>query len=196
MERKITRERFIEESLKLFQEKGFKATTMRDIAQRLNIEAATIYNYIDSKQALLETLLFEIADKFQNGVQHISSSSYAPVDKIKALINLNVRLTTEYPYHVSLLVSDWKHLKEPRKTDFIENRASYEDKVRGMVKEGIDIGALRKMDPEIATFSILSAIRWLFSWYTSKQPAINPIELEKQIIDFVLKGVEEGSNMP
>lgn len=189
MERKTTRERFIQESLKLFQEKGFKATTMRDIAQQLNIEAATIYNYINSKQELLDNLLFEIANKFQEGAQHIISSSYSPIDKIKALVNLNVRLTVEHPYHVSLLVSDWKHLKEPRLTEFIKNRESYEAMVRMIIKEGIETKVLRNMDLEIATFSILSSIRWLFSWYTTQEQNINPIELEKQMIDFVLKGV-------
>lgn len=193
MERKTTRAQFIAVSLKLFQQKGFKATTMRDIAQELNIEAATIYNYIKSKQALLDGLLFEIANRFHEGLSNIESSSYAPVDKIKALVNLNVRLTVEYPYHVALLVHDWKHLEEPRRTAFVKNREEYEEMVRQIVQKGIETGSLRAMDLEIATYAILSSIRWLFSWYITHAEEQNPIELEKQLVDFILKGMQDHS---
>lgn len=192
MERKITREQFIAESLRLFQEKGFKATTMRDIAMRLNIEAPTIYNYVPSKQALLDRLVFEIANKFLEGMQFINQSSYNPIEKLKALINLNVRLTSEYPYQVALLVSNWKHLAPDRMTAFLENRGAYESAFRGIVEAGIREGHFRDMDAEIATFSILSSIRWLFNWYIQQKVQVNPIELEKQLTEFILKGIQVG----
>ena len=65
------RERFLETSLKLINEKGFKATTMRDIAQKLNCEVANIYNYVDSKQSLLETYLFGISNEFHAAIDTI-----------------------------------------------------------------------------------------------------------------------------
>ena len=192
MERKITREQFLEESLKLFQEKGFKATTMRDIATRLNIEAPTIYNYIPSKQALLDMLVFEIANKFLEGMQFIEQSSYNPGEKLKALINLNVRLTSEYPYQVALLVSNWKHLAPDRMTAFLENRGAYERAFQSIVEAGIQEGLFRNMNVEIATFSILSSIRWLFNWYIQQKEVVNPIELEKQLTEFIFKGIQVG----
>lgn len=190
MEKKTTREKFQVETLKLFQQKGFKATTMRDIAKRLNIEAASIYNYVNSKQELLDRFLFDIANKFHQGITNIEGSSYSPLEKIKAIVGLNVRLTVENPYQVALLVSEWKQLKEPRLQEFIQNRTDYESKFRNVIKAGMDVGELRPMDLEIATFSILSSIRWLFSWYTPEKANINPIELEKQMIDFILKGIQ------
>ena len=191
MEKKTPKDRFLEETLKLFHEKGFKATTMRDIADRLNIEAATIYNYVDSKQSVLDNFLFEIADKFTVGIKNIEESSYSPLDKIKALVSLNVRLTWEHPYKIGLLVSEWKHLKEPRLTEFLDNRRQYEAKFETIVQAGIEAGELREMNPDIATFAILSSIRWLFSWYTPEKSELNPIEFEKQIIDFILKGIQK-----
>ncbi len=191
MEKKTPKDRFFEETLKLFHEKGFKATTMRDIADQLNIEAATLYNYTESKQAILDDFLFEIADKFTSGIKNIEASTYSPLDKIKALVSLNVRLTWEHPYKIGLLVSEWKHLKEPRLTEFLENRKHYETRVESIVRAGIKEEELRNMNPEIATFAILSSIRWLFSWYTPEKAALNPIEFEKQIIDFILKGIQK-----
>lgn len=103
---------------------------------------------------------------------------------------MNVRLTVENPYQVGPLVSEWKHLVEPRLTAFLEDRASYEKQVRTIIEAGIQAGDLRPMELELATNSILSSIRWLFSWYTPEKSALNPIEIEKQLIDFILKGIE------
>ncbi|MBX2874331.1 MAG: TetR/AcrR family transcriptional regulator [Saprospiraceae bacterium] len=190
MERKITREKFIETALELFHGKGFKATTMRDIARALDIEAATLYNYIRSKQQLLDDLVFEIAHQFHDGLSDIYDSSYTPVEKLKAIVNLNVRLTAAHPYQVALLVSEWKHLKEDRQREFLENRSSYEQMVRSTIQHGMEQQELRPMQLEIATYSFLSSIRWLFSWYIEQDENINPIELEKQIADFILKGMQ------
>lgn len=191
MERKITRERFIETSLQLFQSRGFKATTMRDIAKALDIEAATLYNYIQSKQSLLDELLFDIANQFHEGLSNIYESSYGPVDQLKAIVDLNVRLTAEHPFQVALLVGEWKHLKAERQAEFLEHRAGYERMVQGIIKKGMELGQLRKMDLEIATYSFLSSIRWLFSWYINQTERPNPVELEKQLSDFILKGMQD-----
>lgn len=192
MERKITRERFIATALELFHEKGFKATTMRDIAKVLQIEAATLYNYIRSKQQLLDDLVFGIAHQFHDGLSDIYASSYSPLEKLKAIVNLNVRLTTAYPYRVALLVAEWKHLEEEQQQEFLQNRGSYEQMVRDIINQGMEIQELRIMDLEVATYSFLSSIRWLFSWYIEQGHSVNPIELEKQMADFILKGMQNN----
>lgn len=194
MERKITREQFYQESLKLFFEKGYKATSMRNIAQRLNIQAATLYNYVKSKEGLLEVLLFDIADRFHAGMKDIQASSYSPIEKLKALVTLNVRLTVEHPYAVSMLINEWKNLEESRREKFLANRNSYESMLREIIAEGIACGELRPMNLELAMEAILSSIRWLFTWYSRESgQSPNPIELEKQMVDFILHGVSASS---
>ena len=58
------KERIIQVAEKLFKEKGFMATSMRDIAGELNIEAASLYSHIKSKDEILETICFRMADQF------------------------------------------------------------------------------------------------------------------------------------
>lgn len=165
---------------------------MRDIAQRVNVEAATIYNYIPSKQALLDQFVFDMAEKFYQGMSLIEASSYSPIEKLKAIIGLNVRLTIENPDKIALLVNEWKHLDEPRLNEFVKNRNAYEDKLRKIIKEGIKKKELRKMDIELMLNSILSSIRWLFLWYNTDRSGINPFELERQLTNFILFGVNEN----
>ena len=183
------KERFFEVSLQLIHEKGFKATTMRNIADALDFKVANVYNYIDNKQSLLEIFLFDISAEFHHRIDHIIASSYTPKEKLRALISYHVQLPAEKPYHIGLLVNEWRNLKGEKLEQFLAERNAYEQKVQSIIKEGIDAGELRKMNLEVATFSILSSVRWLFSWYTSSETTINPIELEKQLVDFIFEGI-------
>lgn len=190
--KKITsrKKKFLEESLKLIHEKGFKATSMRDIAEHMNFEVANIYNYIDSKQALLETFLFDISDQFHNGIKVIIDSDQSPEEKITAFIQLQIQLTSTRPYEVALLVNEWRNLKEPKLSAFIKERHLYESYVSKILKEGMDSGAFRKMDLDVAVHLVLSSVRWLYSWYTSHAKAVNPKELENQIATFLWNGLQ------
>lgn len=191
MKQTTKKEKFFKESLKLIHEKGFKAVTMRDIAQRLDFEPANIYNYIDSKQALLELYLFDISYEFHDSLNNILRSSYSPEDKLKLIISTHILLTARKPYKMALLVNEWRNLKEPKLTEFIEGKKVYENKIRDVIAKGIEEGQFRPMDIEIATYSFLSSLRWIYDKYTDGESKINPFELEKQISDFVFTGMSK-----
>ena len=187
------KKQFLDESLKMIHEKGYKATTMRELAERMGFEVSNIYNFIESKEALLETYLFQISEDFHTGIDHILESSYSPTEKLKELVSLNIRLTSTKPYQVGLLVNEWRNLKEPKLTRFVERRSEYEEKVRIIIREGIDSGEFRPFDMDIITHAVLSSVRWIYYWYTDHSEEVNPVELEKQLTEFVLGGVERSS---
>ncbi|MBT8274286.1 MAG: TetR/AcrR family transcriptional regulator [Bacteroidia bacterium] len=176
-------------TLKLIHEKGFKATTMRDIASNLNFEVANVYNYIDSKQSLLESFLDDISDEFHLSIDNIMASTYSPEEKLRSLISANIQLTASKPYEVALLMNDWRHLNGNKLKDFLKRRMDYENKVSSIITEGIKRKQFRKMDIEIATYSVLASLRWLYSKYTDRVTKLNPIEIEKQISDFIFAGI-------
>jgi len=191
MNRKISESDIYESALRGIYKQGYKATTMRGIAAEIGIEAATIYNYVDSKQEILETMLFSIADKFLEGIQHIDNSSYSPLDKIKQFVALNINLSRSNPYHVSLLVNEWRHLDAAKKKKFLAHRKRYETIVEKLLREALDCGALRNVHLDILKNSILSTVRWLFSWIPENKEKINPVEMEKQIVDLILNGISK-----
>lgn len=192
MRDKSKKEIFLEESLKLFHQKGFKATTMRDIAEKMNFEVANIYNYIDSKSSLLENYLFEISEEFHLSIDNIIASSYNAESKLKLIISTHVQLTAKKPYVIALLVNEWRNLKQPQLEKFILKRKEYEKKVESIVQLGIKEQLFRNTHTDIITDMILSTLRWLYDKYTSENGVkVNSVELEKEITDFILKGVKK-----
>lgn len=186
---KSRRQQIVEEAGHLFRQKGYNATSMKDIAEQVDMEAASLYNHIKSKHEILSELLLYIAHRFQQGMKNINESSYSPFEKIKTLIALHIRLTTENMHAIGLLTQDWKHLKEPHFTEFITIRKLYFDDFLGIVKASMEQGEIKKANPEITLNSILSSLRWLYDWYTEDKN-ISPIELEIQITDLLVNGIK------
>ncbi len=183
------KKQFLDESLKMIHKKGYKATTMRDLAGQMGFEVSNIYNFIESKESLLETYLFQISEDFHTGINHIMKSSHDPSGKLKALISLNIKLTSTKPYQVGLLVNEWRNLQEPKLSKFVDKRTQYEKKVRIIIEEGIEDGQFRRFDIDIITHTVLASVRWIYYWYIDHSENINPYELEKQVTDFIFNGV-------
>lgn len=186
------KEKFFEESLKLIHEKGYKATTMRDIAEKLNFKVANVYNYIDSKQALLETYLFDISNEFLESIELIMDSSYSAEEKLRLIISIHIQMISKKPYELSLLVNEWRNLEEPKRGELIYLKKKYNKKVRDIIINGMEQGRFRTMDPDIATLTFLSSLRWLYDKFTDtsdEHAKANRIEIEKQLTDFIFLGL-------
>jgi len=173
---------------RLFRKRGFTATSMRDIASELQIEAPSLYNHIRGKQEILQILLLELARSFTSGMKIIKNSTLSHEEQLERLIRLHVELTIEHPNGMALLTSDWVHLEEPAFGQFTSMRDEYELAFRNILIEAFKNKGKESVNVDLALFSILSTLRWLYSWFL-KNPEINPIELEKEMIENLLSGV-------
>lgn len=184
------REKFFDVSLKLIHRKGFKATTLRDIAEQLDFEVANVYNYIDSKQSLLEKYLEDIEQPFLKEAEYIFTSTLSAKKKLRYLISLHVKLASKNPYEVSLLNTEWKHLRDDKLTGFKQRRFEYKNKIKAVIEEGIETNELKSMNPDIAVNMFLASVRWVYTQYIKAgEKSINPFELEKNIAEILFDGL-------
>ncbi len=183
------KEAFLQTSLQLIHEKGFKATTMRDIAERMNFDVSNSYNYIRSKQDILELFLFRTSEEFHHAIDNILDSNYASDEKLKQVISAHIQVAAKKPLEVALMVNEWRNLKEPKYSSYVELRVLYEKKMAKLLREGVKSGKFKEMNIKIATALILSSIRWLYDSYTDENSALNPVELEREIVGLVFNGV-------
>ena len=183
------REDFLQVSLQLIHEKGFRATTMRDIAERMGFDVSNSYNYIKSKQDILELVLFRTSNEFHQTMDNILASSYPADEKLKQVISAHIQVSAQKPLEVALMVNEWRNLKEPKYSEYVALRDLYERKMTDLLRLGISDKVFDQMDVSIATAVILSSIRWLYDAYANSENTMNPIELERQITALLCNGV-------
>lgn len=179
---------------RLFRKRGFKATSMRDIAEAVGIKAASIYNHIKSKQELLSELLMEIAIIFTKEMRMIQQTSLDAKQKLERLIALHIRLTIEHTDAIALIAGEWVHLEEEEKLQYVQLRDEYENQFKSIIEQGKAEGLFKQLDTEIILFSTLSTLRWLYSWY-SRNRDFDPIELERQMTACLIHGMLKSEGL-
>ena len=172
----------------LFKEKGYSAVTMRDIAQAMDIKAASLYNHIKSKQEILVLIIIEIAEEFTSVMDEIVTSENSAIQKIERVIQLHIDITLRDSNALACLNNDWMHLTDSDLTYFIKMREEYEENFRTIVKKGIEESEIKNLNLEVIIFSTLSTLRTLYLWY-GKKKSPNPSVLKSNMVQVLLNGI-------
>lgn len=172
----------------LFKEKGYSAVTMRDIAQAMDIKAASLYNHIKSKQEILVLIVIEIAEEFTNVMNEIVNSEISAIQKIEKVIELHINITLRNADALACLNNDWMHLTDNDLVYFIKMREDYEESFRTIIKKGIADSEIKNLNIEVIIFSTLSTLRTLYLWY-GKKKSPNPLVLKSNMIEVLLNGI-------
>ena len=173
---------------KLFKEKGYSAVTMRDIAQAMNIKAASLYNHIKSKQEILLLIIIEIAEEFTFVINEIVISNQTTIQKIDKVVQLHIDITIRNPDALACLNNDWMHLTNDELIYFIKMREEYENKFRQIINEGIQNKELKNLNAEVIIFSLLSTLRTLYLWY-GKNKGFTEASLRNNMTEVLLNGI-------
>jgi TetR/AcrR family transcriptional regulator, cholesterol catabolism regulator len=173
---------------KLFKEKGYSAVTMRDIAQAMDIKAASLYNHIKSKQEILVLIIIEIAEEFTTVINEIVASDVSTIQKIEKVIQLHIDITLRNADALACLNNDWMHLTDNDLSYFVKMREDYEENFRTIIKKGIQDGEIKNLNLEVIIFSTLSTLRTLYLWY-GKKKSPNPLVLKSNMIQVLLNGI-------
>jgi AcrR family transcriptional regulator len=184
------RELILAEAAKLFKDRGYSGTSMRDLAGQVGMEAASMYNHIKSKDELLDTICFRISDTYISQLAEIERTAIPYGEKIKSLVRLHIRLMVEDSAAVSVANHDWKYLPEPRLTEFKQARKNYEKGFAALIEAGIAAGEFRPVNVSVALFTVLSAVRWVELWYRPGR-GLTADELESNILTVLLGGLEQ-----
>ncbi len=183
------RDVIVDAAVRLFREKGYSATTMRDIAEHVGMEAASLYNHIKSKEEILKDICFGVAAHYHAHLEQVVEQKMSPLNKVKQLIRLQIAMITSNPSASLISNFEWKHLSEEDKMMFIKTRKSYEDGFRKCIEAAIAVGEMKRMNSTVAMHAILASVRWMDQWYRADGDISSDV-LEEDMITLLLNGLE------
>jgi TetR/AcrR family transcriptional regulator, cholesterol catabolism regulator len=186
------RDEIVSISAKLFKQKGYSATTMREIAEQVGMEAASMYNHIKGKDDILTDICFRIADEYIAQLTSIETKFTSPIEKLKALIRLHIRIVIKDADAISVANNEWKHLPEAELKRFKTARHNYETRFAKIIEEGIEKGEINDINVSVALFTILSSVRWVELWYKADRE-ISPKTLEDNIVHLLMNGLQNNN---
>lgn len=161
-----TRSAILENSARLFAEKGFDGTSLQDIANAMGLTRPAVYHYFRSKEDMLATLVAETSQVLAEKLNAIrADSSLDPVRKIQDVTAEIVRERIEFPERFRMLERSEASLPEPVAGQHLAARRAVLAEVRGVISEGIDAGVFRACDERLGALSLLGMCNWVAWWY-------------------------------
>jgi AcrR family transcriptional regulator len=172
----------------IFQERGYDATSVSDIARALGITKAGLYHYFDSKEALLFEITAYGLDRVRDDVILAVRGIRDPEERLRQLVTRHANIATHGRGAVAQLVDEVRSLPPGSRKQVEERMRAYFDLVRGTLRELQAAGRLRKVDPTVATFGLIGTILWLPRWFR-QNGRLSQEAVASEIADIALGGL-------
>ncbi len=182
------RQHILETAAILFRDKGYSATSMRDLARAVGLQASSLYNHIESKEKLLQEICLANALKFLSMMEKVEALDISVTGKVEHLLRLHIRTAMEDVTSVTSFNDEWRHLGEPYLSDFKDMRRDYEHRFMQILQQGMETGEIRAQEPQIVLYTLFSSLRWLYDWF---QPGkrLSASEVEEEVLRLLLYGL-------
>jgi len=152
------------EAARLFAEKGYHGTSIGDLADALGVQKASLYHHIDSKADLLWDVARDGAAAFHAALDELPDT-LRPTEKIHAALRAHLRVVSRQLDIATVFVREWRYLQGERRDEFVAERRRYEDRIRGLFRDGVEQSELRTdLDVGVAALLFLSAANWAYTW--------------------------------
>jgi AcrR family transcriptional regulator len=178
----------------LFRERGYAATSIRDIARALSMQGASLYAHVTSKEDVLWSIVDRAATRFEEAADRAEAEAEAhrpgdPAEALAALVEAHVDVLTSNVDEAGVFLNEWRALEGDRRAAILDRRDSYQARFRGHVERGIALGVFAMTDPSIATMTILGALNGVVTWYDpdGRLPADR---IADHLVDLVLRMLE------
>ena len=173
----------------LFREKGYKAASMRDLAEAVGVEAASLYNHIKSKSELLHELVFSVANKFLLKLDEIESERISSLQKMEKILRFHISEMIHHYEEVYVSDREWKHLSDPYLSNYQNQRRVYRKRLAAIIEEGIRNKEIKSIDAPTVVLIFLHAVSGIESWHRSTKK-ITAEELEQNMVAILIDGLK------
>ena len=186
-QREIKRQAVLAAAAQLFNERGFHATSLDDIAARLGVSKPTLYYYVKNKDEILLGCVRQGLDMMLAGIEESRSSGGTAVDQLLTCMRVYGRIVT-LDFGMCLIRVGDEQLPEDSRRELRRMKAEIDHEFRRLVAAGVQQGAIAPCDPKMVAFVIAGALSWIGRWY---QPggAYSSEQIVEQSIDTLCSGV-------
>jgi AcrR family transcriptional regulator len=159
------RERLINAAVEAFAEKGFAATTTRDIASRAGMSPAAVYVHHDSKESLLFTVSLEGHRNALDVINRAATASADPVERIRTMVYEFSLWHADHSRIGRIVQWEYHALTPEHRAEVAAFRRSIERTMQDALADGVDQGVLDVTDVPGTAFSLLSLGVDLVRWF-------------------------------
>lgn len=189
-EKTSRKEQVILHATEMFRVKGYAATSMRDLATSLGIEAASLYSHVKSKEEILQKICFEMASEFIQGLNEVDQLDISASEKLQRGIISHTKVIAKDLAASAVFLNEYRYLSEPYLQKFLLLRINYINRFKRFIEQGIKDGEFGDIDKKMAVMTIFSSLNWMPNWYNPTNQ-LDQERVSNQLADLLINGLKK-----
>ena len=184
------RDEILQVAAELFSERGFEATSIREIADAAGILPGSLYHHFASKEEMLHDLLRPFVESLAPGYEAVIANSGDVIDTLSQLVNEGLKISLQYTTELSILMQERKFLQRNRSFRYVNNAMQEVDRIwYGVLQEGVRSNAFSaELDLNLVLRTIMDLLASVASWY-SPDSRYSPEQIAQTQIELLLNGL-------
>jgi TetR/AcrR family transcriptional regulator, cholesterol catabolism regulator len=161
------REMIIIAAARLFHERGFDGTTVRDLARAVHLQSGSLFAHFSTKEEILLAVLEDGARNAVDTLEGCLETVVTPRQKLSALVHCHLEMILgKNRAGFAIVVTDWRALSPEARKRVVALRDLYESCVARTLDEVAQAGLISK-DTRVFRLFLLGALNWTLRWYQS-----------------------------
>ncbi|HEV8557393.1 MAG TPA: TetR/AcrR family transcriptional regulator [Actinophytocola sp.] len=188
------REELLELAAKLFAERGYRATTVRDIADAAGILSGSLYHHFDSKESMVDEILTRFQEDLFGRYEEIVARGLGPRETLEAVVVASFESIDRHHAEVAIYQNEAKYLAEFERFGYLHERNQQFRKLWvGILEDGVRAGVFRPdLDIELVYRFIRDTVWVAVHWYRP-EGSLDAPEIAKQYLGILLDGIATRS---
>ena len=184
------REELLAIAADLFAQRGFKNTTVRDIADASGILSGSLYHHFDSKESMVDEILSSFQTELFRQYDEVAASDLDPRAKFEAVIRISFEAIHDHHSEVAIYQNDAAYLAEFERFGYLNDRnAQLRSLWVSLLEEGVRAGAFRPdLDTEVVYRFIRDTVWVAVRWYRPGG-SLSAHDVADQYLSILLDGI-------
>lgn len=184
----MTRDDILEAAAQVFRQKGFHGASMANIAEAVNLQKASLYHHVSSKQEILLALLDRALELLLERISPISTQEMPADQKLREMIRAYLQILTENTDLSAVLLFEHRSLERKQHARHVPYRDKFEALWRNVLEEGVAAKLFKCDDPALSARAILGIMNWTLTWYRA-EGALTVDEIAEHYSNLLLNGL-------
>lgn len=161
----MNREDILDAAAQVFRQKGFHGASMSDIAGVVNLQKASLYHHVSSKQEILLALLDRALGMLTDHIADVASQPIPVDQKLRQMIHAYLSALADNSDLSAVLLFEHRSLDKKSHARHVPQRDKFEALWRDVFNEGMRSKIFKCADVDMAVRALMGVMNWTLTWY-------------------------------
>jgi TetR/AcrR family transcriptional regulator, cholesterol catabolism regulator len=187
------RQAIVDTSARLFARRGYHATGIAELCEANDLGKGALYHYIGSKEELLAAIHDRVMDEVMAGADRAAQTGGSPSVQLAKHGEELLDVIHRYPDHVWVFLHEFPALTGEWATQFRGRRRQYEQRIEGVLRDGVESGDFRDLDPWLTARAWLGMHNYTYLWL---RPGgrLSARDVGKPFAEIFMRGIEHPAD--